>query len=111
MAGGIARLEKAADDDKITGVILRINNPVISWGKLNEFHQAISQVRAKGKKVYASLDAASSIDYLLACACDEIIMPESGVLILLGLRAEVSFYKNLFDMLGIQADMLKVGKY
>ena len=50
-------------------------------------------------------------DYLLACACDQIIMPESGNLMLPGVRAEVMFYKQLFDKLGIQADMLQVGDF
>src|SRR3974390_1402873 len=96
MADGVARLDKAAADDKLTGVILKINNPTIGWGKLNELRQAISRARQKGKKVYAWLDGGSSMDYLLATACDEITMPESAALMFLGLRAEVTFFKNLF---------------
>ena len=38
-------------------------------------------------------------------------MPESGTLMLTGLRAEVMFYKNLFEMLDIKADMLRVGAF
>ncbi len=38
-------------------------------------------------------------------------MPESGELAILGLRAEVTFFKNLFDWLHVKADMLRVGEY
>jgi protease-4 len=38
-------------------------------------------------------------------------MPESGELAILGLRAEVTFFKNLFDWLHLKADMLRVGEY
>ena len=111
LSDGIARLDKAANDDKISGIILRLKNPTIGWAKQNEFLQAIARIQANGKKVYAWLDSASSVGYMLASSCDEIIMPESGVLMLTGLRAEVSFYKNLFDTLSIKADMLRIGEF
>ncbi len=111
LSDGIARLDKAAADEKISTVILRLRNPVIGWAKLYEFQQAIGRVRARGKKVYAWLDSGSSMDYLLAASCDQIIMPESGVLMMLGLRAEVSFYKNMFDKLDVKAEMLRVGEF
>ena len=111
LSDGIGRLEKAADDESISVVILRLKSPAIGWAKLHELRRAVKHVRSKGKKVYAWLDSGASMDYLLAAACDEIIMPESGSLMLVGLRAEVSFYKNLLDMLDIKADMLRVGQY
>jgi protease-4 len=107
----IGRLDRAAQDDAVTGVVLKLNGPQIGRGQLHEFRQAINRVRATGKKVIAYLDTADSGDYLVAAGCDEIVMPESGVLMLLGVRSEVSFYKNLFDFLGIKAEMLRVGEY
>lgn len=107
----IGRLDKAAKDDAIQGVVLKLNSPEIGRGKLNEFRQAIARVKGRGKKVVAYLDSASSGDYLVAASCDEVVMPEPGVLMLLGVRSEVSFYKNLFDFLGVKAEMLRVGEY
>ncbi|MCH8828062.1 MAG: S49 family peptidase, partial [Planctomycetes bacterium] len=107
----LERLRKAGADRKITGVILRINGPSVGWAKRNEIRQAIAQLRAKGKKVIAQLDSATSSDMMIAAACDEIIMPESAVVMLLGLRAEITFYKNLFDKLNIKAEMLRVGEF
>lgn len=111
LAEAIGRLDKAAKDDTVTGVVLKLNGPSIGRGKLNEFRQAIGRIRAKGKKVVAYMDTAGSGDYLVAASCDEVIMPESGVLMLLGVRSEVSFYKNLFDLVGLKAEMLRVGEY
>lgn len=107
----LGRLDQAANDANVGGVILRINNPSLGWAKVNEFRTAIAKVRAKGKKVFAVMDDASTQDFLVASACDQIIMPESGSVMMLGLRAEVTFYKNLFDLLGVQADMMQVGEY
>ena len=107
----IARIEKAGTDPKIDGILLRINEPQLGWGSLAALQQAIAKVQGQGKKVYAYLDGASTQQYLLAASCDEITMPESGMLMLVGLRAEVGFYKNLFDLIGIKAEMLRVGEY
>lgn len=105
------RIEKAAYDNRVQGLILHIKDPKLGWGKLNSMRRTITKVRNAGKKVYAYLDDASVQEYLLATACDEVIMPESGTLLITGVRAEVSFYKNLFDMIGVQAEMLRVGEF
>lgn len=107
----MGRLEQAGNDQNLGGIVLRINSPSLGWAKVNEFRTAISAVREKGKKVYAVLDDANTQGYMLASACDQIIMPESGSVMMLGLRAEVTFYKNLFDLVGVKADMMQVGEY
>ena len=105
------RLEKASEDKSLSGVILHIKGTSVGWAKLNEIRQTIHKVRKNDKKVYAWIESGMTKDYLLATACDEIVMPESASLILLGLRAEVSFYKNLFDWLNVKPDVLRVGEY
>ena len=107
----LGRLEKARADKKIQAVVLNLKSPLINWGKVNEIRTAIGKIRKAKKKVIAQLDSANAMNYLIASACDEIIMPESGIWMVLGLRAEVGFYKNLFDKLDIKADILRVGEY
>ena len=107
----IGRLDKAAADDKIDGVILKIHSPTIGWAKMNTFRKAIARVQAKGKKVHAWMADGSNMDYVLASACDEVAMPEPGTLMLVGIRAEITFYKKLFDLIGVKADMLRVGEF
>ncbi len=111
LSSTLTRLEKAGKDDDLTAIILHINGPTIGWAKLHELRTGIQKMRQKGRKVYAWLESADTKDYLLATACDEIILPESGMVMMPGLRAEVSFYKNLFDMLAIQPQMLRVGEF
>ncbi|MFM7059495.1 MAG: signal peptide peptidase SppA [Planctomycetota bacterium] len=105
------RLSKAAADKAIHGVLLDIRSLDIGWARLHELRTAIAAVKATGKPVWARMDDADNKQYILAAACDRILMPESGTLALTGLRAEVTFYRNLFDMLSIQPDMLRVGAF
>ncbi|MEI7700256.1 MAG: signal peptide peptidase SppA [Planctomycetia bacterium] len=105
------RLKQAGTDKTIRGVILKLDSLDIGWARLNELQTAIAAVRAMGKPVWARMNDGGNKEYLLATACDRILMPESGTLSLTGLRAEVTFYRNLFEMLDIQADMLRVGAF
>ena len=50
-------------------------------------------------------------DYLVASACDEIIMPETGTIILPGVHAEATFFKGLLEKVGIQADFMHIGDF
>ena len=105
------RLHQAARDKSIKGVILHIDGLEIGWARLNELQSAIAEVKGAGKPVWARMNDGGNKDYLLAASCDRILMPESGTLMLTGLRAEVMFYKNLFEMFDVKADMLRVGAF
>ena len=109
----LGRFEKAATDERIAGVILKFDAMTLQLdsAKANEFRQAIKKVRDAGKPVYAHLTMPDTNSYVLAAACDKVYMPESGILMIPGLRAEVTFYKNLFDKLDIKPEMLRVGAY
>jgi protease IV len=102
------RMDQAKNDSKIAGVVLQIREPEIGR---DEFRAAIDRLRKAGKKVYADVRMADSKPYLLASACDEIIMPESGTLAVTGVRAELTFYKDLLDKLGVKAEMMQIGAY
>jgi protease-4 len=105
------RIRKAKDDASVVALILHFDDVGAGWGKLDELRNAIADFRKSGKKAYAFLDAGDSHDYLAAVACDRIFMPESGTLMLTGIRTEVMFYKDLFDKIGVKADMLQMGDF
>ncbi len=106
------RLKKARKDDNVEAVLLEIDDPGLGWARLEELCRTIADVRKGGKKVYAWMESADTAgSYLLGLACDEVCLAESGTLMLTGMRAEVSFYKDLFDKIGIYADMLQMGDF
>ena len=107
----LKRIQKAAKDDKIQAMLLDLSDLEVGYGKLHELQRAIADFRATGKKVFAYSEEYSSKAYLLATSCDMIGLPESGGVVLVGMRAEVTFYKNTLDLLKLKADVLKVGDY
>ena len=49
----IERIDQAANDDKLFGIVLRLNEPTLGRGKVDELRAAIARARKAGKKVYA----------------------------------------------------------
>ena len=64
----IRRLDTAADDEKISAVLLKVRGISLGRGKLDEMRQAIGRVREAGKRVIADMESASTADYLIAAA-------------------------------------------
>jgi protease-4 len=105
------RIKKASQDKDIGAIFLHLDTLEVGWGKIDELRRAIKDCQATGKKVYAYLEAGESKDYLLALSCDEVIMPESGTLMLTGMRAEVMFFKKLLENIHLKADVLQIGDF
>ena len=111
LKGVVERISKAKADPNVKGLVVRIHGLSLGLAKGYELRQAIAKFRESGKKAYAFLESAENADYLVASAADEVVMPESGWLMLKGLAAEVTFYKGLFDKLGVKADWMQVGEF
>jgi protease IV len=107
----IQRMDAAAADKNVAAVWLKIENPMIGRGKIHELRAAIARLRKANKPVYAEITLAGAPQYLVASACGQIVMPPSGILIVPGVRAEVTFYKGLLDKIGLQFEALQMGKY
>ena len=107
----LKRLEQAGDDEKIDAIVLKLRNPALGRGKVNEVRQAIARVRKKDKRIIAEMQVGATADYLIATACDEIVMPESGYLVLPGVRFELMYMKGLFEKIGLEPDFMQMGKY
>ena len=105
------RIRKARDAAPVKALYLQLDGLDVGWGKLDELRRAVADFRKAGKKAYAYLEGGTTKDYLLATACDEVAMPEQAWLMLTGVRAEVTFYKELFDKVGVTADMLQMGEF
>ena len=103
--------KKAAKDDRIRAIVLRCGGLSVGWGKAQEIRWAIEKFKESGKPVVAFLQVGSSLDYLIASAADQVSLTPEGFLDLKGLRAEVSFYKNTLQKLGVRAELFQSGKY
>jgi len=104
-------IRKAADDDTIEALVLRLREPSLGLAKRQELMDAIGAFKAAGKKVYAYVDSCTTRSYMLACAADRIAVAPAGMVVLTGIRGEAMFLKGLLDWAGIEGDFVASGKH
>lgn len=107
----VERLDRAADDTRVKGVVISIESPDLGRARADEIRAAITRIRKAGKPVAAQLVSGSPVHYAVAAACDTIAMPPAATLELTGVRAEMTFFKSMLDRLGVAAEILQVGEF
>lgn len=100
-------------DEKIKGVILKLDNLALNRGQIEELGEKIDQLKEKNKKVYSYLTSVDNRNYSLAIKSSEIYMPPvmSANVNITGYYAQMMYYKNLADKLGIKVNVIHVGDY
>lgn len=104
-------LRKAKVDDRVSTVVLEPPASVGLWGTVQEIRDAIIDFKESGKPIVAYLESGGGQQYYLATACDEVFMTPASPLMLVGVSSYELFFRDAFDKLGIEADMLAAGDY
>jgi protease IV len=108
----IDALQAAKKDTRIKAVVLDLN--YMSGGgqpTLAEFAAAIDDFRASGKKVVAHAAALLQEQYYVAAHADEIYIDPLGLVGIDGYERYRTYYKDLFDKLGVTVNLFRVGAY
>lgn len=109
-------LEKAASDPKIAGVVAKIDDMNLGWGRTAEVRDAVKKFRESGKPAVCWMETAGefgpgNLQYYLASAFDRIYLAPSGDINLLGVMSSSMFLRGTFDLLGVYPDMEHIGAY
>jgi len=104
-------LDNAVADERVKELLLDIGGLQATPAKIGELRDAVEKVRKGGKKVTALLHSAEDSDYLLASACDTIVLERGGYLHLDGLKAESLFYTTPLGKVGVQVQAAQWKKY
>ena len=104
-------LFRAAEDDRITGLVLDLRGVSFDWAKVEEIRGAVARFGDQGKPVVAYLNAGGTRDYALAAAADRVVLSPEANLMVLGISAELAFMRDTLDKLGMKADFIHVGAY
>jgi protease-4 len=104
-------LAKAAVDDRIDGVVLRLGGPRTGLASLGEIRSAIQTVRDAGKTVWAWTDFVYTRDLYVASACDSFFVHPSGYVFLGGIYLERPYIKGTLEKLGIEPNLNRIESY
>lgn len=108
----VALIQQAAVDPDIDGIYLNVPMAIpSSISALYELRQALNEFRESGKFVISYADVYSQGGYYLASVGDKVYLNPQGGLSWQGLASTVTFYKGLLDKLGVQAELIRHGKF
>jgi protease IV len=112
--GVLRALDKAQTDNRIKAVIVNSTFATMGPAKAQEIRTAIKSFAKRSKKpVYGFVEDGGTIDYYICSAAPKLYLPPASDswFTLIGIRAEMSFFKGTLDKLGVQAQMDHVGMY
>lgn len=106
-------LQETGLDPRVGAVMVEIAGLECGLATAQELHDLIRGLRACGKRVTAVLegDSVSAREYLVASACDEIVVNPDTTLTLVGSSAGGLFLKGALEKLHVQAQALQWKEY
>lgn len=107
----ISSIKKAKENDKIKGIYINSGMFSASSASMKEIRDALIDFKESGKFIVSYADTYLQSCYYLASVSDKVIVNPQGNLDLHGLSASPTFYKGLFEKLGIEMQVFKVGTF
>ena len=107
----VSALERIGDDPRPLGVILYFRGLSASTADLQTMRDAILRLRDKGKRALSFAPGYRTLDYYVASACDEVLLPPGGMLETTGLLSQQVFLKEGLGTVGLQFDSVAISPY
>ncbi len=109
----ILKIQAAKDDKRISGILLEPSFLQMSLPAMSELGLALDSFKESGKPVIAYGDFIQHGDYLLSLYADEVYMDPSASagLMISGVSASFTFYKELFQKLGMKMHVIQAGEF
>lgn len=100
-------IKAAATDPNIVGIFLELSQTMTSTANLEEIRNQLIEFRKSGKFILSYAEAYSQGAYYLASVSDKIYMLHDGMLDIHGMASQSMFYKNLFEKLDIEIQIIR----
>ncbi len=109
----VHKINRAAQDDKIKGILLEPKFITCGYAGLNEIMSALENFKSTGKEIHAYLNYGIDRDYFLSTVANKIYLNPSASagILLTGVGRGVLFYKDLLDKIGVEYTVIHAGKY
>ena len=107
----LSNIALAKDNDKILGIYLKGGMLSAGPASAKALRDALLDFKQSGKFVIAYADSYSQTNYYIASVADKIFFNPVGSLAWDGLTAQKEYYTRLFEKIGIEMQILKVGTF
>ncbi len=107
----VAAIHRAAEDDRIAGLIARVQIPAAAAGPVQELRDAIAAFSDVKPSLAWAETYPGTLSYYLASAFREVWMQPSGTVGLVGFATSALFLRDALDKAGIEAQFVARGEY
>ena len=107
----LSSIKKAKDNEKIKGICLNAGAFSCSPASLEEIRNALVDFKESGKFIVAYGGNYLQNTYYLASVADKVAINPQGSLGWHGLATQTYFLKDLYDKIGIEMQVFRVGTY
>jgi protease-4 len=114
LAALLSEMRKAEHDTRLAAVVLRVRKLDIGWGKAQEIRDAVGALRTAGRHPIAYLeveDYGANLEYFVASAAEQVYLSPGTRTPFVGMAAEYLFLGGLWEKLGVQVEVERVGEY
>ncbi len=106
----VSQIEKMRKDDKVKGVLIRIDSPGGGVVVAQEIYEAVKRLKSEKPVVISMGSAAASGGYYIACAGDIIYANPGTITGSIGVIMEYPEIEELMKKIGIKQVVIKTGK-
>ena len=107
----LSNIALAKDNDKILGIYLRGGSLSAGPASAKTLRDALLDFKQSGKFIIAYADSYTQTNYYIASVADKIYFNTVGTLMWDGMSAQKEYYTRLFEKIGIEMQILKVGTF
>ena len=107
----LSNIALAKDNDKILGIYLKGGMLSAGPASAKALRDALIDFKQSGKFIIAYADSYSQMNYYIASVADKIFFNPVGSLAWDGLTAQKEYYTRIFEKIGIEMQILKVGTF
>jgi protease IV len=111
LGDALLKVRGLLDEPLAKGLFVRLGELSGRFGDLADWADLFEAFRAAKRPVHCHFDSADNLGFALANHCDRITMTPAGTLDLVGIAAQVLHGRQLLDQIGVEAELLQVGKY
>lgn len=106
-------IDSAANDSRITGLVVRIAPLETGWGKLEEIRAHLLRFRKSGKTsiCYLGYDGIGNPEYYLASACQQVWLVPTAPVSIRGMIAQALFLRGTLDKLKVVPEFYHIAEY
>ncbi len=107
----LGQLDHVAQNDEYLGVVIYMDQPMLSLTQVLAISDKIQAARDAGKLVMTYAEAYNMMDYVLASSADLVLLQHKGEVRMTGIAVEEMYLAGTLEKIGAKADLVQIGKY